>query len=221
MRATTAPRGSYTCPLCGQKMVLHHGEIIAPHFKHAKGHANCEFGDDPDLMSPWHIGWQEKFDDIEVPIKENGRTQFQERWPSLVSERLYFGEFSETIMQYLYLKVSSDPYELPLAVADSIGELAQLCGVSRHTIIRGLRSGTQYVRVPAEFTQEEQKDIAEPHPTHGKLCCIVNGEVVGVYKNAGEAARAIGKGSKNAAKAIRRCANGEGKTCYGYSWRLD
>ncbi|MBQ8429096.1 MAG: hypothetical protein IJX30_03255 [Clostridia bacterium] len=34
----------------------------------------------------------------------------------------------------LYLKVTGDLYELPLAVADSVEELARMCGVSESTI---------------------------------------------------------------------------------------
>lgn len=34
----------------------------------------------------------------------------------------------------LYMKVSSDEYELPLAVADSIVDLAKMCEVSTSTI---------------------------------------------------------------------------------------
>jgi hypothetical protein len=34
----------------------------------------------------------------------------------------------------LYMKVTSDKYELPLAVAKSVTELAKACGVTRNTI---------------------------------------------------------------------------------------
>lgn len=37
-------------------------------------------------------------------------------------------------MRYLYMKVTSDIYELPLAVADSTEELAQMVGARRNTI---------------------------------------------------------------------------------------
>ncbi len=45
----------------------------------------------------------------------------------------------------LWLKVSSDQYELPLAVADSAVELATLCGVTVNTIyaqMSRVRAGT-------------------------------------------------------------------------------
>lgn len=34
----------------------------------------------------------------------------------------------------LWLKISSDKYELPLAVADSAVELARMCGITANTI---------------------------------------------------------------------------------------
>lgn len=34
----------------------------------------------------------------------------------------------------LYVKVSADKYELPLAVADSVPELAKMCRVTEHNI---------------------------------------------------------------------------------------
>ena len=38
----------------------------------------------------------------------------------------------------LYLRVTKDKYELPVAVADSPRELAQMIGVSRDTILSSL-----------------------------------------------------------------------------------
>ena len=35
---------------------------------------------------------------------------------------------------YVWMKVSKDEYELPLAVADSLAELAKMLNVSRYTI---------------------------------------------------------------------------------------
>lgn len=60
----------------------------------------------------------------------------------------------------VYMKVTNDRYRLPVAVADSIGELAQLCGVTYSTVAKalartrnhGIRS--RYIRVllPEEDT---------------------------------------------------------------------
>lgn len=36
--------------------------------------------------------------------------------------------------KFLYLKVSRDKYELPEAVADSVSELARLCGVNAQSV---------------------------------------------------------------------------------------
>ncbi len=36
----------------------------------------------------------------------------------------------------LWIKVSRDEYELPLVVADSLDELAEICGVNKYSIIQ-------------------------------------------------------------------------------------
>ena len=38
----------------------------------------------------------------------------------------------------LYLKVTTDKYELPLVVADSQSELARICGISKSTVASSL-----------------------------------------------------------------------------------
>lgn len=38
----------------------------------------------------------------------------------------------------LYMEVTTDKYELPVAVADSVRELAELRGVNRYTIFKAL-----------------------------------------------------------------------------------
>ena len=55
--------------------------------------------------------------------------------------------------KYLWLAVTADKYELPIAVADSAKELAAMCGVSTSTIISsakrnnsGTLSGKRYRR---------------------------------------------------------------------------
>lgn len=41
--------------------------------------------------------------------------------------------------KYLYMRVTRDKYELPLAVADSEAELAEMLGLQRTTVHRGFR----------------------------------------------------------------------------------
>lgn len=55
---------------------------------------------------------------------------------------------------YVYMKISRDKYELPLAVADTATELARLCGLkpeSVMTYMSRVRSGhwkrSQYIKV--------------------------------------------------------------------------
>ena len=40
--------------------------------------------------------------------------------------------------QYLYLKVTMDKFELPIAVADTPADLARMCGVNLSSVWRGL-----------------------------------------------------------------------------------
>ena len=56
-------------------------------------------------------------------------------------------------MTPVYMAVTSDRYRLPVAVADSIGELAQLCGVTYSTVAKSLARArnhgvqSKYIRV--------------------------------------------------------------------------
>ena len=57
---------------------------------------------------------------------------------------------------YVYMKITTDRYELPLAVADTGEELAKICGVSRNNVYTTMRKARllghrcQYVRVEVE-----------------------------------------------------------------------
>ena len=59
-------------------------------------------------------------------------------------------------MSYLYMKITKDRYELPLAVADTGEELARICGTSKHNVYNAIRKAKscghncQYVRVELE-----------------------------------------------------------------------
>jgi hypothetical protein len=59
--------------------------------------------------------------------------------------------------KYLWLCVTADEYELPLAVADTARELGKMVGLSRNTIevcayrgISGSQKGRRYIKVPRE-----------------------------------------------------------------------
>lgn len=61
------------------------------------------------------------------------------------------------IAKYIWMAVTPDEYELPLAVADTAKELAELVGLSRETIKSstcrhnsGSMSGRKFVKVPRE-----------------------------------------------------------------------
>ena len=57
----------------------------------------------------------------------------------------------------LYLKVTDDKYELPVAVADSQSELARLCGVSKATITSSL-SHQRHGRQNSHYKEVEVDD---------------------------------------------------------------
>lgn len=59
--------------------------------------------------------------------------------------------------KYLWLAVTPDKYELPLAVADSARELARMFGLSHNTIEvaafrhnSGVTSGRKFIKVPLD-----------------------------------------------------------------------
>lgn len=56
--------------------------------------------------------------------------------------------------KYIWMKISHDKYEFPLAIADTARELGEICGVSTESIvsssskvITGKRKWSPYVRV--------------------------------------------------------------------------
>ena len=59
--------------------------------------------------------------------------------------------------KYYWLAVTTDEYELPLAVADTARELGNMMGLSHNTIevcacrgISGSQKGRRYIKVPRE-----------------------------------------------------------------------
>lgn len=62
----------------------------------------------------------------------------------------------------IWMKISDDKYELPVAVADTVTELAQICGITKETIIaqrsRQKRKGTscRYLKIEVEDDEEQE-----------------------------------------------------------------
>lgn len=63
--------------------------------------------------------------------------------------------------RYLYIATSMDQYELPIAVAESISELANMIGKSKYTILHsikryedGILDNTHYHKVEIDDTEE-------------------------------------------------------------------
>ena len=69
-------------------------------------------------------------------------------------------------MKYLWLMVSSDKYELPLAVTNTAAELGKIAGVRTDTICKmaalaakGELKRSKYVRVPVEEDIDGNNEI--------------------------------------------------------------
>lgn len=60
----------------------------------------------------------------------------------------------------LYLKVTDDQYELPVAVAETQGELARMCGVSKATITSSL-SHQRHGRWQSHYKEVKVEDEEE------------------------------------------------------------
>lgn len=61
------------------------------------------------------------------------------------------------VSKYLWLAVTADEYELPLAVADTSRELGKMLGLSHNTIevaayrdVSGKTNGRKFIKVPRE-----------------------------------------------------------------------
>lgn len=48
------------CPFCNEKLIARQGNIREWHFAHIPD-SECEYRNDDNSMSPWHIEWQERF----------------------------------------------------------------------------------------------------------------------------------------------------------------
>lgn len=47
---------------------------------------------------------------------------------------------------YIYMRVTADEYELPVAIADSAWKLAQICGTAVSAIMYGIRNREEHGR---------------------------------------------------------------------------
>lgn len=63
----------------------------------------------------------------------------------------------------IYMKVTKDEYELPVALADSVGKLARLVGVDPNVIYtvlsRAKRKGYKSSYVKVEIDDMEEEDV--------------------------------------------------------------
>ena len=56
----------------------------------------------------------------------------------------------------IYMKVTKDDLELPIAVADSVEELAEMTGTHRTTIFRGIKKkGSGYEKIETKISSKQ------------------------------------------------------------------
>lgn len=53
----------------------------------------------------------------------------------------------KTVKNCCYMKVTNDKYRLPVAVADSAGELARIVGATKNTVLSSISHGYEKVEL--------------------------------------------------------------------------
>lgn len=117
----------------------------------------------------------------------------------------------------LYIKVSEDKYELIEAVADSVSELAKLCGVDRSWVYKHLKQSQKtgewspYQAIPetGEFT------LPKWEPPCLVLQLTKEGRFIKVYQGYEAAAKNTGVPKRY----IKTCTSGVRKSAGGFCWK--
>lgn len=75
----------------------------------------------------------------------------------MIEKYMRIAEWKKQGLKPLYLLVTKDNYQLPLAVADSADELARIVGVRQSTIIKSItqRKKSQYIRIYVDLEEDE------------------------------------------------------------------
>lgn len=119
----------------------------------------------------------------------------------------------------LYIYVSGDELELPLAVADSPRELAKMCNTTANVVSSSITHGKGRYKV---VDVESDGEFTTPPKGGGRKGKRVSqftfdGKFVASYKNSTEAARKYNV----ALSSIYNCCTGKRKTAKGYIWRFE
>ena len=61
-------------------------------------------------------------------------------------------------MKYLWMKVTKDNYQLPLVVADTSSQLAELCGINKEVIFRQINRQKNNPKVKPIYVRVEYGD---------------------------------------------------------------
>ena len=75
----------------------------------------------------------------------------------MIEKYMRMAEWKKQGKKPLYLLVTKDKYQLPLAVDDSADELARIVGVNQSTIIKSItqRKKSQYIRIYVDLEEDE------------------------------------------------------------------
>ena len=136
-------------------------------------------------------------------------------------------------MKYLYMELTTDEYELPLCVADSVAELARLRGVSENSVYSALsrsekeKRWSKYGKVPTEGEYTAAKFNGSNANRYGNrnrhmACMSLDGDLLMVFGSTREAAEyfcGAGQKVKNLMERIQKCANGKTRKTLGHRWR--
>lgn len=76
----------------------------------------------------------------------------------MIEKYMHIAEWKKKGLTPLYLLVTKDKYQLPLAVADSAAELARIVGVNPATIIKSInsRKNSRYIRIYVDLEEDEE-----------------------------------------------------------------
>jgi hypothetical protein len=129
------------------------------------------------------------------------------------------GDLMELVPDYVYMMVTKDKYELPIAVADSVSELSKITGYKRQTI-----SETMCRKNPAYHWQFRKVQVGMKEKAKSKVKfhnpirieqLDMNGNVINVFESMAIAAKSTGV----CMSGISLCASGVRKQAGGFKWR--
>ena len=123
------------------------------------------------------------------------------------------------VPDYVYMMVTKDKYELPIAVADSISELSQITGFRKQTISETMcrknpKYHWQFKKVQVGMKEKTNNSIKIRNPIRIEQLDM-DGNVINVFKSMANAAKSTGV----CISSISLCASGVREQAGGFKWR--